>query len=470
MFLVQIACGIYLLAVPLAYQLLGGSATAHDFARVAQLPLLAISALALLLTTRRGPQLPPGNRRLAIGLVALAVLSALSSAVPLVAARELALFGGLLAMMLVIARAVRERDLLSYFVLGAVATYSILLLLVLLATMATGRVVLVWELPLGFDNPRFFNHVQTATIPLLTAFTLRPSWSRQLRLLAFACLCLQMFLLVATTGRATMLATGGAAVLLWLLLGARARPWLWKLVLAAAAGLLLYGLLSSLGQGLAETTGYQPNARELSSAHSRDYLWTLAAQQAAASPWLGSGPMHFAHQVNAKGAHPHNFYIQLAAELGLLFVIMLLALVLRAMYAMAKQLRACMDPESSVMGAGLFAACVAIGIDALFSGNLVMPNAQVWCFAVFGMAWAWHADGSENPEPCKLATWRGAVLQRPVRLLLHCALFAAVLWLNLVSWPEARFGVPHLMVSPRSNESLELAQGMRPRFWSHGWF
>lgn len=466
---VQIACGIYLLLVPLAYQLLGGSATAHDFARVVQLPLLAISALGLLFTTRRDPQSVSGNSWLVIGLIVLALLSAMSSAVPAAAARELALFGGLLAMMRVIAQSVRERDLLSYFVLGAMATYSVLLLLVLLTTMAVGQIVLVWELPLGFDNPRFFNHVQTAAIPLLTAFALRPSWPRQLRLLAFATLCIQMFLLVATTGRATMLAMGGAALLLWLLLGARARPWLWTFGLAAAAALLLYGLLSSLGQGLAETTGYQPNARELSSAHSRDYLWALAAKQAVASPLLGSGPMHFAHQVNAKGAHPHNFYFQLAAELGLPFVVMLLALVLRALYAMAKKLRACVNPDSLAKGAGLFAANAAIGIDALFSGNLVMPIAQVWCFAVFGMAWAWYADGSENPEPSKLPASRESLLQRPVRLF-HCAVFVAVLWLNLVSWPEARLGVPHLMVSRHGNESPYLAQGMRPRFWSHGWF
>lgn len=463
------ACGVYLLIVPLAYQLLGGSATAHDFARVAQLPLLAFSALALLLTRRREPRLSPVDRWLAIGLALLAVLSALGSAVPVVAARELALYSGLLAMTVTIAQAVRERDFLSYFVLGAMATYSLLLLSVLLTTMAAGRVVLVWELPLGFDNPRFFNHVQTAAIPLLTTLALRPSWSRRLRLLAFSCLCLQMFLLVATTGRASMVALGGAAVLLWLLLGARARSWLWTFVLAAAAGLLLYGLLSSLGQGLAQTTGYQPNARELSSAHSRDYLWALAAQQAAASPWLGSGPMHFAHQVNAKGAHPHNFYVQLAAELGLPFLILLLALVLRAMCAMAKKLRASVDPEMSAMGAGLFAACVAVGIDALFSGNLVMPNAQVWCFAIFGMAWAWYADGSESPEPHKLTTWRGALLHRPARLF-QCAVFVAALWLNLVSLREARLGVPHLLVSPHSNESLGLTQSMRPRFWSHGWF
>ena len=33
-----------------------------------------------------------------------------------------------------------------------------------------------------------------------------------------------------------------------------------------------------------------------------------------ANPLLGLGPAHFAYAYNGEGAHPHNFWLQLAAE------------------------------------------------------------------------------------------------------------------------------------------------------------
>jgi O-antigen ligase len=49
---------------------------------------------------------------------------------------------------------------------------------------------------------------------------------------------------------------------------------------------------------------------------SRWTLWRISMEAALAHPLLGIGPMHFAYVDNGEGAHPHNFWLQLAAEWG----------------------------------------------------------------------------------------------------------------------------------------------------------
>ncbi|MEJ6001510.1 O-antigen ligase family protein [Paucibacter soli] len=466
------ACGLYLLTLPFIYQLAGGNVSAHDFARIAQLPLLALAVLELVVFPRREtPTFSSSTGWLLVCMGLLASASVLGSAHPLAAIREVTLLASLLVLSVVIGRAPRHWTSLNDFALAAMFSYAAVLLMVMAAMLATGHVVLMWDLPFGFDNPRFFNHVQTAAIPLLAGLSLHGAWSQRIRSLALVALTGQLFLLQTTTGRATMTALVVAGTVVMLTLGPRSLPWVRNMVLCAALALVAYLLLSTYGPGLSEMVGYQLSARELGSAHSRDYLWNIAFEHIRSFPLLGVGPMHFAHQVNAKGAHPHNAYLQLAAEFGVPFAVAVIYLGFRCLRFMVLQLRASTEPGQLAMGVGLFASCVAIAVDALFSGNLVMPNSQIWCFAVFGMSWGWCQDvaqASAQQPPVKPAILKGQGLGH----LFRYGLLAMVLWMNLASLSEFELEVPRLVIghSDVGDGMVRVNAQRRPRFWSEGWF
>jgi O-antigen ligase len=451
---------LYLIVVPL---LPVGSLAQHNWARQLQLPLMLIAVVTLAMRDRACSTLGM-PRWPSLLLLPLGVLACLVADMPAIAFRELVLVVGLACLAICVAQGagrvrVAAAVIVAWTLYGAV--YLLMLCLILLGGQPLDGWLLVYGL--GFDSPRFLNHAQSAAIPLLLGALDTQGLGRRLRGLAWFALASSFMLLAVTLGRATIVALTVSCLLATVLFGTAGRRYLQRALWSAVVGIALYVLFFHV---LSWVAGLPVGTRlagtlDAASAHARFYLWQLALGFIADFPWLGIGPMHYSHHFNGEAAHPHNVYLQVAAEYGLPFALLLLAWALWALTVSARRLRR-LTPESGVdpLAVGAFSACVAAMIDGFFSGNFVMPVSQMWIVLAVGMLMALVP----RAEPAAAATRRSWLAWRALLLLI----LGAMLWLTAVSIRESRQAVP--TVGGGQPVALDVQLHFSPRFWLHGWF
>ncbi|MFT7722518.1 MAG: O-antigen ligase family protein [Roseateles sp.] len=441
----------YLALVPLVPP---AAASAHDASRLLQVVLLAVAAL-LALPGRGSGELPlPGwLRGSASGGLALSVLAVLASPHRAASAQEFALMAGLAGLALQIGRAASAgAPAWAYAsLLAGSGAHLALLTGVYVAALAGNSPLDARLLHLGFDNPRFFNHVQTVAVPVLLGWSVVAP-SRLQRRAALAMVSLHFAWLFMDLARASLLAL--AIAVPWLAWVGAASLWR-RLLLCAVGGAAIHAaLFMALPAVLGRVwTGQFASAQELGSAHSRDQLLAAAAELIHAHPWLGAGPMHFAALTHPKGAHPHNFYLQWAAEFGLPALLLLLPLLVLPLWRASTVLRqspANAPPMTAALGAAVLAALV----DAAFSGNFVMPVSQVWIAVVYGLLLG-SLPSSQR-------------MRRPGPHRLGVALLVALqAMLCMQAWRQWHQDPPRMSAS---SPTTEAEQRPRPRFWRDGWF
>lgn len=432
---------------------LGGRLSPHDLYRAVECGILLVAALSL--ASRPGP-MPTGNARVAVWLMAalLVLASCWHSRHPLAALQESALWLGLLGWGLLCRRCVAEggmRPLLRAMVL-VMAAYAALVLLVYGLSLASRQALDSRAFILGFDNPRFLNHVQAVAVPLLWAAA-RSDEDRRWRWTATAASVMHVALAAMTLARATLLAWAVALLVLMVWREWRVIRFGWACLVSGLLLSALTFLALPMALGLSWTPSFASPA-ELGSAHSRDLLWVVALQQFLDSPWLGQGPMHFAATVNPKGAHPHNVYLQLAAEIGLPGTLLLLGLLAVPVVRGLRRLRQVKVATTPL--ACLLAAALAALVDAALSGNFVMPLSQLWIVAAWGMLAGLLANSAPAPAPTRE---RGSAL-------LAGMLIATQLGLCVLISTQLQREPPRVRVDgpvPVPGETY------RPRFWLNGW-
>jgi O-antigen ligase len=445
----------------LPLRLAGGSD--HDASRVTQLAVLLLMALAWGWGRLQNGRLNPTIRPLhALSAVGLALASAVASAVPTMAMRELALALGLAGAVFATADglATDGRRLAGHAVLLASALYAALLAALLSSSLLTGEPMIWSAATIGYDHYRFFNHVQTIAIPLLAwlATSQRP---RSARAAAWFALVVNGTYVLCSGARGTAVAiAAGLAVAAVLAGGARCRRMALTLGIAACASgvayLLIFVALPSLGWYSVSSTR---SAESMASDSARMLLWRLAWEQAWTAPWLGIGPMHYAHAPNSKAAHPHNIYLQIAAEWGLPMLLGVLAVTGRGILALARRVRAATTAREE--GTALLVTCLALLADAAVSGSFVMPVSQMWIALTIGWAIAWAREeppADHGPPAERSSFWS-------VRLL-AAVLIISQLFMVLHVRHEAMNLSAHLEAA-RANVNNPKTN---PRFWSHGWF
>lgn len=457
------------LALLPAYTQSHTSLSFHDTARLIQLGVVVLAALAYFChqwspRTARSPVHSPWHAALAV----LAIASVAASAVPAVAARELALMLGLSATVAATAHGLGDQALPRAFVAALVgsAGYAVVLCLLVAAPLIDGRPLAWNEVAVGYDNYRLFNHTQTVALPLLALLALRarqqgPAWWA-----TWFTLGVYMAFLLCTSARGTALALMVATLTGLAVLGRRAVwPIARNLLIAgslggAAYGLLFLGLPGTVNHAL--TASAERSLASLSSDSSRLQLWRIAWDQIVASPWLGVGPMHYAHYPNPKAAHPHNMYLQLAAEWGLPMLLLVCAAIVIGLARLRHAVLSTSSEPARREGAALFVTCVAILADAFVSGNAVMPISQMWIALCLAWAIAWmraQAGPPTAPPPQGQRLWAAR--------LAGLAVAAAMCWLVVTVWPEAVDLKAHL---EHVRRDLVGNAKTNPRFWSHGWF
>jgi len=326
----------------------------------------------------------------------------------------------------------------------------------LLAGWSMGIEFSYQQMLIRFAHPRFYNQIQSWTIPALAALPFILGGGPRLKIAAVFLLGLQWCLLLMTGGRGSFASLITALVLLALLVPRLRMSWLRLHLGGVALGFALYAavlaghsILAPGGGGFVE----QSLGRAMMHTSGRSHLWSLAWEDAVANPWLGAGPMRFDCAGPAlHPAHPHNFALQLLAEWGFPATLLILAVCAYLGWALLRRLR--LQPGSGdelhIMQTMLGAGVIAAALHACLSGLLIMPASQVTAVLICG--WLLGALPATHPQP---GTRR--------RLALLAVITGMVLCLGMLA-----FSIHEIRHIEMRTEALRMAAPASPRFWQDG--
>ena len=436
-----------------------------DFARVCEVLIMLMCAIGGVWLAFRRPLLAPGSRMLFAGVLiamALGMVSGFRAAEPSWALKEAGLWLGMgaIAAMVSTFNARMVTQLLAGMLISHLF-YNLLNLIFATAGMAlSGAAPLPEVLTMGYENRRFFNHVQTMALPLVMVFfSMHPR--RDVRVASQWMVGTGLALLLATGGRASLLGIGLSTLLAMYMLRANAQA-IRHIVMSCAWGALTYGVVFLALPALLQIDRGGDLAARVADTQTADLRWQLALiawEYIKAFPWLGIGPMHLAHAPNHIAAHPHNIYLQIAAEWGLPMLVLFALFVGWLVKRLIAVIQAAEKREPNLLSVGLFATVAAILADGWFSGNFVMPVSLLWISIVLGLA-----IGSTAHRPLRLPG------QQSTRTMLAagCALLAlaGLLGSTCLTLADAR----HMDQWLEHATQLGGKGKLKPRYWSSGWF
>ncbi len=238
---------------------------------------------------------------------------------------------------------------------------------------------------IGFENIRFFNHVQTWTLPLMVAgagMLPRKWWAA--KQVANGVLAFWWMLVFASAARGTAIGLLLSAGLIWLFFGKHAHRYLRRfgltLILGALLYLVLYKWIPAEAEGMKSIVRSNPSNRW-------DY-WSNAFRLFKEHWLLGIGPMHYAHVgYKTSVAAPHNMYLQMLAEWGIAGFGFLAWIGIsgytRWITTIRKRISKYTTPAMSLR-LGLTAAVTAALLHAFVSGIMNSPLSQLWGALIIG--------------------------------------------------------------------------------------
>ena len=243
-----------------------------------------------------------------------------------------------------------------------------------------------------FGHPRFYNQLQTWSIPVLAALPLLFPAKRWIKFACIALLGLQWFLVIAVGARGTAGSLFVAMVFVALWLPEQRKSWLRYQLMGVLTGIVIYsgvlfmnGVLipqSKLGDFYANSAG-----RSMMHTSGRNKIWRLSVDDAIKHPLLGAGPTHYACDgEKIRAAHPHSFPVRILGEWGLIALLLVLILAIRIGFSFLKNLKynnkaSQTDPPLRAM---LAISLIAGVIHACVSGLLIMPASQVATILIAG--------------------------------------------------------------------------------------
>lgn len=457
----------YILVMPWAAKLATSDIKPFDVSRMAEVLLMLLCALVCAWVAFSPRSNDSGHPHLIIGLGIALLIGALSTsqaAEPLWAIKEAGLWLG----MAVIAALVctfdkRSVDQLMVCMLISHLFYSLLNLIFATTGMALDGLAPAPEaLTLGHENRRFFNHVQTISMPLVLFFFSNDPrrlvrWGAQLMFGS------GLALLIATGGRASLLGIGLSTVLaiMYLLyLGATPKGTLKHVGGSYAWGALFYASIFLIAPHLWSVDINTHLSERVQDTHTgvlRIELAKIALEQMTNRPLLGIGPMQLAHLPNPIAAHPHNIYFQIGAEWGVVMLALFLWLglwLVKVLLAKASST----DDYQKINSIAVAAALISMAVDACFSGNFVMPVSQVWIAVATGLALNAAKPGRQPTQNTRT--------QR------HLARTYAVIALTgiLATTYLTCMDIGQLDTIIDQSNKMGGPGREKPRYWSSGWF
>jgi O-antigen ligase len=303
---------------------------------------------------------------------------------------------------------------------------------------------------LFFVNRRFFNHTQTWTFPLLIGlfvFFKKSEGYKTFTPLIFIVISIWWMLLYQSGGRGTTLSIFVAAAFLWVVSRKDFTPLVKPLIVSSLVGwglkFLIFDLqFSGSGQAVLRTN------------NNRTFRWEGAFEVWWENPWFGIGPGHYGEIGPTQFVgHPHNYYLQILSEWGIIAFICIAILFFVAASFVWKKYKGTNPGTTNrlnflVMSWAFVAACC----HAFFSGVMHTPLSQTWLVLIL----AWFIGFYKRENFSMFKTDRVPVMAYVISL-------AIVLYIVI---PEM------LSLSDIYQAYLEHYPGrsLYPRFWGQGLF
>ncbi len=347
-------------------------------------------------------------------------------------------------------------ELACTWVVVVLASYSSLFYILNSDALFDVNPILAMTFP-GFSNVRVLSDYQTGILFLIPVAIRNRVAPGPWRWLAWLLGGLYVAIVFATGSRSVLLGQFVACGGIWVLLGSRCRRFLALHARLVLLGFVIYSLLFVL---LPILTGDEVvGARFLrSNASGRIELWSLAWSMAAAFPWLGAGPMHFAVYVNPIAASPHNQIMQLLAEWGIPATIVFIVLVghwlIWRLRLLAKRHVSGIDSDHH-FDIAVIAALIALFAQSMVSPVFNNPTSQI-LLTLFSALAVKSVTSAGKPD--------GPFGYRAVSV-------AALVSLVGIAWSVA----PWLARISERNDCYSLSLIDRPdriympRFWQQGW-
>lgn len=347
---------------------------------------------------------------------------------------------------------------LTFIAAGLTARFVVAYVATLLSGSATFN---SWLLLDGFSNPRFYGQFLTLALPILVAPTLAVGPLRRYASGALALTVLVWMIAITTGTRGTLLGLGVAAfALIWV--GSTSRRWISRQCTGAAGGFVLFLILIV---ALPTTLGFRlensATDRLTTSLSGRSPLWYAAIHAIFRHPILGIGPMQFAALPGQIAAHPHQAWLQWAAEWGLPSAFAVTWLVLWGALHVWRMLRARRDSrvQSDVLRVCIAGALVASLTQSMVDGVIVMPYTQLWLALLAGWMVGLHPSDAIPIDAMPNATSESKFLSR---------LWPLVAWaaIGLLLFVVVR-DYPHVVGNEQATEQI-IGGYYKPRFWIQG--
>lgn len=328
-------------------------------------------------------------------------------------------------------------------------------------------------IPWGFVNIRYWSHVATWLLPVLPlAVLVGPLGEFRIwRIIVAAGAGLWWWIVLLSASRGTVLGIAIGALLVTLFFGRQSWPWLKQFVVYFLMGVAVWSFLSVFVPSLllddielrtlhASSSGREPLFKE---------AWQMSLQYFP----LGMGPQSWlthdlftqSYLESSKFGHPHNMYLMWAAEYGWLLILLLLVLMVQLTLSLWRR-RAAMLVEGAVQGllllSGVTASVVGALIHAGVSAVFIAPGSMLVGLFVLVAFWALIA-----PPLFLRGGGRFNCAAPPARLAFAVSFAAAVLvlWLFWVGQVHAYY------LDMKADEPYyqeELKGRIMPRFWFHG--
>jgi len=447
-------------------------ATWHDQQRVGQTIAMALSVVSATIAFGPGRLQPPpllnsARRQLLAVLIAAGFVSACLAHESLWGFVELALWVGSLGVAWVVATMRRlhgaavDRILMVVLFFTCAGLMARFVAAYLAAIIGGGSSLNAWLLVDGFSNPRFYGQFLTLALPLLLVPLLVSGDLRRHAAVAGVLVVFAWTAAIASGTRGTWLGLALAAVFLsWI--GKAGRRWAGLQIAAAVAGVALFWIaLTVVPDVLGIRIEHHAASRVNASLSQRDIIWRQAIEVAIQNPLLGIGPMQLADLPNGVAAHPHQAWLQWAAELGVPSALLVTWLVLCGGRTLMPVLRARAKStqEPDVLRLCLTGAIVGALTQSMVDGVLVMPYSQLWVALLGG----WLIGLQPQAAPSNSAASATRAASRRLLSLWLAAVGASVVMLSIVVVRD----YPHLA---EREEAFATTFGghFQPRFWAQG--
>lgn len=331
-------------------------------------------------------------------IISLGILSTLFSEKILFAATEFALILSLLGLGYWIAtnnykfKTEFSKSIVAALLIICIALFLKFFISYITAITSDLAILDSWMLLDGFTNPRFYGQFLTLALPILLIPYLLINIKKQWKFLGWSITALVWMLAIVSGTRGTWLGLG-LTVITTLCLGNLARRWAIGQITAASFGILLFYILMTLIPNLLDIKVSHHAAERLTGSLSgRELIWSLAWHAALEHPLLGMGPMHFAAIPNPVAAHPHQAFLQWAAEWGIPSALMLTWLIFYGLYSTGKIIYRQKDSAQpdDIFRLSAAASVFAALVQSMVDGVIVMPYIQLWLALISGWLLGLH--------------------------------------------------------------------------------